>query len=190
MATPRLGRRSSSQNGLARRPQSGAPRSGEGAPRGPRVQKAILTAPVDRVVTTASWPHPSLDVGRGAPLFVLTPRVSPGQSIIMADVAQLGGRAREDQRADRAVTTAAAAVRDGGGAGPESLRIVARRSPAGWRTSSRATPRRAKLASVAPVVNTTSVRSAPMKSATALRAFSTAIAASAPPEWGEFALPA
>jgi membrane fusion protein, heavy metal efflux system len=53
--------------------------------------EAILTAPVDGVVTAASWPHPGLDVGRGAPLFVLTPRVSSDQSVagLRADVAEL-----------------------------------------------------------------------------------------------------
>jgi len=53
--------------------------------------EAILTAPVDGVVTAASWPHPGLDVGRGAPLFVLTPRVSADQSVagLRADVAEL-----------------------------------------------------------------------------------------------------
>ncbi|HET9228230.1 MAG TPA: efflux RND transporter periplasmic adaptor subunit [Thermoanaerobaculia bacterium] len=53
--------------------------------------EAILTAPVDGVVTAASWPHPGLDVGRGAPLFVLTPRVSADQSVagLRADVTEL-----------------------------------------------------------------------------------------------------
>lgn len=53
--------------------------------------EAVLTAPVDGVVTAASWPHPGLDVGRGAPLFVLTPRVSADQSVagLRADVAEL-----------------------------------------------------------------------------------------------------
>lgn len=53
--------------------------------------EAILTAPVDGVVTAASWPHPGLDVGRGAPLFMLTPRVSADQSVagLRADVAEL-----------------------------------------------------------------------------------------------------
>jgi RND family efflux transporter MFP subunit len=53
--------------------------------------EAVLTAPVDGVVTAARWPHPGLDVGRGAPLFVLTPRVSADQSVadLRADVAEL-----------------------------------------------------------------------------------------------------
>lgn len=53
--------------------------------------EAILTAPVDGVVTAASWPHPGQDVGRGASLFVLTPRVSADQSVaaLRADVAEL-----------------------------------------------------------------------------------------------------
>jgi RND family efflux transporter MFP subunit len=53
--------------------------------------EAVLTAPVDGVVTAASWPHPGLDVGRGAPLFVLTPRVSADQSVagLQADVTEL-----------------------------------------------------------------------------------------------------
>lgn len=42
--------------------------------------EATLTAPVDGVVTAARWPHPGLEVGRGAPLFVLTPRVAADQS--------------------------------------------------------------------------------------------------------------
>ena len=53
--------------------------------------EAVLTAPVDGVVTAARWPHPGLDVGRGSPLFVLTPRVSADQSVagLRADVAEL-----------------------------------------------------------------------------------------------------
>jgi cobalt-zinc-cadmium efflux system membrane fusion protein len=53
--------------------------------------EAVLTAPVDGVVTAASWPHPGLDVARGAPLFVLTPRVSADQSVagLRADVTEL-----------------------------------------------------------------------------------------------------
>jgi membrane fusion protein, heavy metal efflux system len=53
--------------------------------------EAALTAPVDGVVTAARWPHPGLDVGRGAPLFLLTPRVSADQSVadLRADVAEL-----------------------------------------------------------------------------------------------------
>jgi cobalt-zinc-cadmium efflux system membrane fusion protein len=53
--------------------------------------EAILTAPVDGVVTAARWPHPGLDVGRGAPLFLLTPRVAADQSLagLRADVTEL-----------------------------------------------------------------------------------------------------
>jgi cobalt-zinc-cadmium efflux system membrane fusion protein len=53
--------------------------------------EAVLTAPVDGVVTAARWPHPGLDVGRGAPLFVLTPRVSADESVadLRADVTEL-----------------------------------------------------------------------------------------------------
>jgi cobalt-zinc-cadmium efflux system membrane fusion protein len=53
--------------------------------------EAFLTAPVDGVVTAAHWPHPGLDVGRGAPLVVLTPRVSADQSVadLRADVVEL-----------------------------------------------------------------------------------------------------
>lgn len=122
--------------------------------------EAVLTAPVDGVVTAASWPHPGLDVGRGAPLFVLTPRVSADQSVagLRANVteleAELGtaksrlGRLQEllkveaasrrdveeaDARvkglsarldASRRDSAAASAIRSGGGAGPESFRIV------------------------------------------------------------------
>lgn len=122
--------------------------------------EAILTAPVDGVVTAASWPHPGLEVGRGAPLFVLTPRVSADQSVarLRADIAELEaelGTAKErldrlrellqveaasrrdvdeaDARvkglsarldAARQDHAAAAAVRGGGGAGPESFRIA------------------------------------------------------------------
>ncbi len=52
---------------------------------------AALTAPADGVVTAARWPHPGLDVGRGTPLFVLTPRVSADQSLgeLRADVTEL-----------------------------------------------------------------------------------------------------
>ncbi|HEX6903854.1 MAG TPA: efflux RND transporter periplasmic adaptor subunit [Thermoanaerobaculia bacterium] len=120
---------------------------------------AALTAPVDGVVTAARWPHPGLDVGRGTPLFVLTPRVSADQSLaeLRADVtaleAELGtAQARlkrledllaveatsrreveeEEARvkglqarleAARGKSAAAVAIR-GGGAGPESFRIV------------------------------------------------------------------
>jgi cobalt-zinc-cadmium efflux system membrane fusion protein len=53
--------------------------------------EATLTAPVDGVVTAARWPHPGLDVGRGTPLFLLTPRVAADQSIagLKADVTEL-----------------------------------------------------------------------------------------------------
>lgn len=53
--------------------------------------EAVLTAPVDGVVTAARWPHAGLDVGRGAPLFLLTPRVSGDRSVadLRADVAEL-----------------------------------------------------------------------------------------------------
>lgn len=53
--------------------------------------QAALTAPVDGVVSAASWPHPGLGVGRGAPLFVLTPRVSGDRSVgaLSADVTAL-----------------------------------------------------------------------------------------------------
>jgi cobalt-zinc-cadmium efflux system membrane fusion protein len=53
--------------------------------------EAVLTAPVDGMVTAARWPHPGLDVGRGAPLFVLTPRVSADESVadLRADIAEL-----------------------------------------------------------------------------------------------------
>src|SRR5215203_1124451 len=52
---------------------------------------ATLTAPVDAVVTAARWPHPGLEVGRGARLFLLTPRVSADQSLagLRADVTEL-----------------------------------------------------------------------------------------------------
>jgi membrane fusion protein, heavy metal efflux system len=42
-------------------------------------------------VTAARWPHPGLDVGRGSPLFVLTPRVAADQSLagLRADVTEL-----------------------------------------------------------------------------------------------------
>ncbi len=53
--------------------------------------EATLTAPADGVVTAAGWPHPGLDVGKGTPLFVLTPRVSADQSLagLRADVTEL-----------------------------------------------------------------------------------------------------
>jgi membrane fusion protein, heavy metal efflux system len=53
--------------------------------------EATLTAPADGVVTAARWPHPGLDVGRGTPLFVLTPRVAADQSLagLRADVTEL-----------------------------------------------------------------------------------------------------
>ena len=121
---------------------------------------ATLTAPADGVVTAARWPHPGLDVGRGTPLFVLTPRVSADQSLaeLRADVTQLEAELgvaqaritrlkdllaveatsrREVEEAEARVKglqarlaaarqerTAASAVRGGGGAGPESFRIV------------------------------------------------------------------
>lgn len=52
---------------------------------------ATLTAPADGVVAAARWPHPGLDVGKGTPLFVLTPRVSADQSLagLRADVTEL-----------------------------------------------------------------------------------------------------
>lgn len=69
--------------------------------------EAVLTAPADGVVTAARWPHPGLDVGRGAPLFVLTPRLSADQSLgrLRADVAELEAelataRARLDRLRD------------------------------------------------------------------------------------------
>lgn len=122
--------------------------------------EAILTAPTDGIVTAASWPHAGQDVGRGTPLFLLTPRVSADQSVgeLRADVAELeadlgAARARlgrlqellkveaasrrEVEEADARVKglsarleaarrerAAASAVRSGGGAGPESFRIV------------------------------------------------------------------
>ncbi|HEX7181415.1 MAG TPA: efflux RND transporter periplasmic adaptor subunit [Thermoanaerobaculia bacterium] len=53
--------------------------------------EAVLTAPVDGVITAARWPHAGLEVGRGAPLFLLTPRVSADQSVgeLRADVTEL-----------------------------------------------------------------------------------------------------
>jgi cobalt-zinc-cadmium efflux system membrane fusion protein len=53
--------------------------------------EATLTAPVDGVVTAARWPHPGLDVRRGAPLFLLTPRLAADQSQaeLRADVTAL-----------------------------------------------------------------------------------------------------
>jgi membrane fusion protein, heavy metal efflux system len=69
--------------------------------------EAVLTAPVDGVVTAARWPHPGLDVGRGTPLFLLTPRVSVDQSLgeLRADVTELeaelgAARARLDRLRD------------------------------------------------------------------------------------------
>lgn len=52
---------------------------------------ATLTAPAEGVVTAARWPHPGLDVGKGTPLFALTPRVSADQSLagLRADVTEL-----------------------------------------------------------------------------------------------------
>lgn len=53
--------------------------------------EATLTAPVDGVVTAARWPHPGLDVARGAPLFLLTPRVAGDRSLagLRAEVTEL-----------------------------------------------------------------------------------------------------
>ncbi|HSG40873.1 MAG TPA: efflux RND transporter periplasmic adaptor subunit [Thermoanaerobaculia bacterium] len=122
--------------------------------------EAVLTAPADGVVTASRWPHPGLDVGRGTPLFVLTPRVAEDQSLseLRADVTELEAeletaKARLDRLRDllkveaasrreveeaetrvkalsarldaaRSERASATAVR-GGGAGPESFRIVA-----------------------------------------------------------------
>ena len=69
--------------------------------------EAVLTAPADGVVTAARWPHPGLEVGRGTPLFLLTPRVAADQSLgeLRADVTELeaelsGARARLDRLRD------------------------------------------------------------------------------------------
>lgn len=53
--------------------------------------EVTLTAPVEGVVTAARWPHPGMDVGRGMPLFLLTPRVSGDRSLaeLRADVTEL-----------------------------------------------------------------------------------------------------
>ena len=55
--------------------------------------EVTLTAPADGVVTSARWPHAGIDVGRGAPLFVLTPRISADTSLaeLRADVTELEG---------------------------------------------------------------------------------------------------
>lgn len=69
--------------------------------------EVTLTAPADGVVTSARWPHAGIDVGRGTPLFVLTPRVSADSSLaeLRADVTELEGelgtaRARLDRLRD------------------------------------------------------------------------------------------
>jgi cobalt-zinc-cadmium efflux system membrane fusion protein len=75
--------------------RSGALRKGLRAPG--RVRPAAggevtLTAPVDGVVNAATgWPHAGLDVGRGRPLFTLTPRMSADRSLseLSANVAEL-----------------------------------------------------------------------------------------------------
>lgn len=53
--------------------------------------EVTLTAPADGVVTAARWPHAGLAVGRGEPLFTLTPRVSADRSLseLRADVTEL-----------------------------------------------------------------------------------------------------
>lgn len=53
--------------------------------------ETTLTAPADGVLSAARWPHPGQDVPRGAPLFVLTPRVSADRSLaeLGADIAEL-----------------------------------------------------------------------------------------------------
>ncbi len=43
--------------------------------------EATVTAPVDGLISAERWPHAGLDVPRGAPLFVLTPRVVADQSL-------------------------------------------------------------------------------------------------------------
>ena len=53
--------------------------------------ETTLTAPVDGVISAARWPHPGQNVGRGTPLFVLTPRVAGDRSLaeLEADITQL-----------------------------------------------------------------------------------------------------
>ncbi len=53
--------------------------------------ETTLTAPADGVLSAGRWPHPGQDVPRGAPLFVLTPRVSADRSLadLGADITEL-----------------------------------------------------------------------------------------------------
>ena len=53
--------------------------------------EVILTSPVDGVVNAARWPHVGLTVGKGAPLFTLTPRGAADRSLseLRADVTEL-----------------------------------------------------------------------------------------------------
>lgn len=53
--------------------------------------EVTLTAPADGVVTAARWPHPGLEVGRGTPIFLLTPRGTGERSLanLRADITEL-----------------------------------------------------------------------------------------------------
>lgn len=53
--------------------------------------EVVVTAPAAGVVQAARWPHAGMEVGRGAPLFAVTPRVEAerGLSELRADVAEL-----------------------------------------------------------------------------------------------------
>lgn len=53
--------------------------------------EVILTSPVDGVVTANRWPHVGLGVGKGSPLFTLTPRGAADRSLseLRADVTEL-----------------------------------------------------------------------------------------------------
>lgn len=43
--------------------------------------EVTLTAPADGVIQASRWPHPGLEVSKGAPLFTLTPRLAADRSL-------------------------------------------------------------------------------------------------------------
>jgi RND family efflux transporter MFP subunit len=52
-----------------------------------------ITAPADGVVQARPFPHPGLELGTGAPLFALTPRLDPEQSLAALEAELAGAEA-------------------------------------------------------------------------------------------------
>ncbi len=73
-----------------------------------RVQPAaggevLLTSPVDGVVSAATWPYSGLEVGRGAIVFRVTPRVASGRSLAELEANVAGLEAEHEAARSRLV---------------------------------------------------------------------------------------